>query len=82
MASDHNRDKERAYPDFMLLVRKSWTYAKLTAAETERLLHAIDFAKDHCTSGTYYQRWDTFNAVYVAFLAGLGYTNQLHWRDA
>ena len=74
-------DKDRAYDDFIALIRKSWTYDRIDAEETEWLLYSLKFTNDHCLSGSYQQRINTLQAVYVAFLAGLGYTGQTFWRE-
>lgn len=75
------REKERAYPDFLEMIRHAWTYDRMTEAERGRLSDAIRFPlEQNLISGTYAQRWGQFQAVYNAFLAGLGYDGG-DWRE-
>ena len=75
------RIKENAKTDFVKMIHNSWTYDRLTEQERDRLDNAF------CTSiltcaiyGTYDQRWKILDAVYNAFLQGVGYDGPT-WRE-
>ena len=74
------RTKESAAPDFMRTISKSWTYCRLTEEEKDRLDDAIDFATLAAVKGSFNRRWDVLQAVYHAFLNGVGY-NGPTWRE-
>lgn len=75
------KDKETAHRDFGHMVMQSWTYAKMTEEEKDRALSAILFAKNQgLLFGNYNQRWQQLNAIYNAFLLGLGYEGG-NWRE-
>lgn len=71
------QNKENAKNNWCDMVLKSWTYARLTTDERNRLTNAISRTK---FSGTYRQRCEVLNAVYYAFMLGLGY-NGPEWRE-
>lgn len=78
-----NRDKEQAFPDFLAMIRQSWTWAKMTEQEQswieEELEQVSDPRFDGHIRGTYRDRWRELQNIYSAFLAGLGYRGP-HWR--
>lgn len=75
-------NKENAYFDFVEIIEKSWTYNRLTEPEKENCLKAIKWAKEQCLlRGNYAARHDQLNALYHAFLLGVGYTGAF-WREA
>lgn len=73
--------KENVFKDHYEMVKNSWTYAKLTSEEKERLnLLVYDKCVRKSIKGTYKQRWETLNMLYSAFLKGVGYTGG-NWRE-
>lgn len=75
------RTKENALVHYIAMTCKSWTFAKLTQAEKEKCIDALYFPNEQgMLKGTFRQRWDILNAVYNAYLAGLGYVG-VNWRE-
>ena len=75
------RNKENVFSDYKDTVVNSWTYDRMTEEEKDRCFSVIIFAKNqNLLSGTYRQRWQQLNAVYNAFLLGLGYDGPT-WRE-
>ena len=74
------KPKENALSDFMELTRHSWPYQKMTGDEKCRCEKALQNALTQDIQGTYGQRWNAYNAVYNAYLIGIGYTGPL-WRE-
>ena len=73
--------KENALINFKKMIYQSWTYQKLTKEEKEQLERTFeDTAVKKSIKGTYYQRWETLQGIYHAFLFGVGYTSH-HWRE-
>lgn len=75
------RMKENAKSDFIKMIHNSWTYDRLTEQERDRLDRA--FMTGILTSaiyGTYDQRRKILDAVYNAFLQGVGYDGPT-WRE-
>ena len=70
------RDKEQAFDRFLEVIRKSWTYLKMTEAEQEAVYHCLARAQ---VFGTYEQRYQTYCEIYNAFLTALGYDGA-GWR--
>lgn len=69
-----NKEKEQAYFDFVEMIKRSWTYARLTESEKEACVSALRFGVEQCLIiGKYEQRWGQLNVVYHAFLLALGY---------
>ena len=71
------KNKENALNDFIMMIRKSWTYSRLTPEEITRL--ESDALRGLPLYGNYKQRYDQLHGVYYAFLLGLNY-NPLTWR--
>ena len=75
------KDKELAKQEYLEMIKKSWTWAKLTEKEKDRFLLLLD---NPCSTtvikGDYDQRWDACEALYHTFLVGLDY-DPLNWRD-
>ena len=70
-----------AYYDFCEMVRNSWTYEKMSDYERSRCWEAIYFATSHgLVKGCYKVRFGILQAVYNAFLIGIGYSD-FNWRD-
>ena len=80
-----NRDKEQAFPDFLQMIRASWTYEKMTEDEQRRIEHELKETAypffDGRIRGSYENRFRELNNIYSAFLAGLGYSGP-HWRES
>lgn len=72
--------KENAIKDFLSMIERSWTYNRMTDSEKAVLRRWIDEWKSNFT-GTYKQRWNTLNMIYSFYLAGLGYTGGVSWRE-
>lgn len=73
--------KENALVDFKELILQSWTYEKLTREERNRLFKTFeDIRTTQALKGTYYQRWSILQAIYKAFLLGVGY-DSFDWRS-
>lgn len=62
---------------FETVIKKSWTWAKLTEEEKFNFIYLLNFDK---IKGTAKNRIEVFNLVYHAFLVGLGY-NPTSWRE-
>lgn len=75
-----NKPQNQAIADFIAMTRQSWTYQRLTEQEKAACGQALTSAPAQDISGTYKQRWCAYNAVYHAFLLGLGYTG-VAWRE-
>ena len=75
-----NKDPATAVNDYLDMQKKSWTWAKMTQGEQEKFIELLEHP---CSStvikGTYKQRYEACQALYHAYLAGLGYTS--NWRD-
>lgn len=75
------RLKENVFKDHYEMIKNSWTYAKLTNEEKERLnLLVYDNCVRKSIKGTYNQRYEMLNILYRAFLLGVGY-NDGNWRE-
>lgn len=64
--------KERALPDFMEMNRQCRSWMKLTDEEKERFEKQVIFNTESRLFGTYSQRYKILNAIYDAYLMGLG----------
>lgn len=75
------KNKEDALKNFMHTTIKSWTYAKMTELEKERLLKVLtDKRTENILKGGYKARYDILNAIYSTYLMGIGY-NGASWRE-
>ena len=78
---DNTPNKKQAVYDYMQMIYKSWTYSRMTEAEQAQWDKAVEWAqKQGMIRGTYRARWSIMQAVYNAFLCGLGYDGFL-WRE-
>lgn len=62
---------------FQNVIKKSWTWAKLTEEERKRFIDMNVFEK---IKGTDKQRVEWLNTIYTAFLSALGY-KPIGWRE-
>lgn len=74
-------EKEKTIEKYYETISVSWTYAKLTEQEKERLSKLM-FSPCIINSikGTHSQRWSILNAIYHSFLVGLNY-DPINWRE-
>ena len=74
--------KENVLNDFILMIKESWTYARLTEEEKEKLLQILldDVRIEKALKGAYNQRWAVLQAIYSTFLTAIGY-NGFEWRS-
>ena len=74
-------EKEKALEKFAEMIGQSWTFAKMTKEEKERL-NTLLYSDRTISSlkGTYQQRWAILQALYSAFLMGLDY-KPIGWRE-
>lgn len=73
-----NITKENATGKFIEMIKKSWTYNRMT--EKEKDLCILCFSCARGIRGTARQRWDSLHDIYSAFLAGLDYS-PFGWRE-
>ena len=71
------KDKELVKEDYMNMISHSWTWEKLTMTEQECFYDLVGSQK---LQGTYYQRHEVLQAMYSAYLHGLGY-KPIGWRE-
>ena len=74
--------KENVLNDFILMIENSWTYARLTEEEKERLKTVLfdDIRVEEALKGTCKQRRAILHAIYSTFLTAIGY-NGFSWRE-
>lgn len=75
------KNKDCVFTDFLEMIKKSWTYERLTEEEQAKI-HCIllDSRTSENITGSYNQRWKALNALYYAFLIALDYT-PTGWRE-
>ena len=62
------------------MIRDSWTFKKMTEKEQENAIEVLDDAwEKRAIKGTAEARWEIANAIYYAYLIGLGYDG-FRWR--
>lgn len=74
-----NKDKESALKDYLEMIKRSWTWDRLTEKERKRFEGWIQ--KGKWLKGSYKQRWDTLENYYTMFLLGTGYDGPIGWRE-
>ena len=73
--------KENALHNYIVMTKNSWTYARLTDAEKEKLMETFEWCKNQkMLKGTLKQRWDLLHLLYTAFLNALDY-KPIGWRE-
>ena len=71
------KDKENAFSNYTNIIKKSWTWHRMTSDEQERCSEAL---RRTTLNGTYQQRMTTLADVYYSFLLGLDY-KPIGWRE-
>lgn len=75
------KEKENALNDFWEMIQKSWTYEKMTDKEKSKLIELLmNERTKKATKGDYKTRYIILNAMYNAFLYGIGYDG-FNWRS-
>jgi hypothetical protein len=73
------KDKKEATRDYIEIVKNSWTFAKLTTDEKNKILDILKFS---IVRGTYQERHDILNQLYNCFLQALGFEGcGIGWRE-
>lgn len=77
-----NKDKESAYKDFMDMIVKSWTWARLTEQERQTFLESMEHVVQYgnAITGSYMHRWHVMDSLYDVFIKALGY-KPIGWRE-
>lgn len=74
-------DKEKCLDNFKEMIKKSWTYEKLTDDERKHLEETLNcVATKSVLKGNYLQRWRILQAIYTSFIMALNY-EPLGWRE-
>jgi hypothetical protein len=74
--------KESAFGDYIAMIKKSWTYEKMSDSEQAMCMEAFCFANEQgILRGNFNARFSILHAVYHAYLLGLGYAGGGSWRD-
>lgn len=75
-------NKENVIYEFNNMIKNSWTYEKMTTKE--KLVWNNDVLgsvrTNNALKGNYNQRWNILQAIYGAYLYGIGY-DDFNWRD-
>ena len=75
------RNKDFAFAHHADMVTHSWTYSKMTKKEMDGWFEVAHNALEQgVITGTYDHRIKTLNALYYAYLTGLGYDNTTGWH--
>ena len=75
------KDYKLARKEFVEMIEKSWTWARLNDEEQGRflaLLRKVETRGD--LKGTYKERFSICHVIYEGFLEGLGY-KPIGWRE-
>ena len=76
----NNKNKDFVFTDYLKMIKNSWTYARMTQEEKEKIEELLTSGRiKEDIKGTYKQRYNALNGVYYAFLIGIGYDN-FDWR--
>ena len=77
----NNKNKDFVFTDYLEMIKNSWTYARMTKEEKEKIQEILTNGRiKEDIKGTYKQKYRALNAVYHAFLIGIGYNNEPDWR--
>ena len=74
-----NREKENALRDYLIMIERSWTWARLTEKERATFKRWL-YADRYQLKGSYKQRWEILQNYYTMFLFGTGYEDH-KWRE-
>ena len=76
-------NRENALHSFLVNIKESWTWAKLTDRERRVFESRLKISQtQNLIQGAYRQRYNVYTAMYDMFLAGLGYYEDcMHWRE-
>lgn len=76
------RQKENAFSDYIQVIKQSWTWNRMTEEEQKRFLDMViqEYNRNLVIVGTYQHRNRVLNAIYGAYLSGLGYCGG-DWRE-
>ena len=70
-----------AYNDFMRTLEYSWTFQRMSNAEKLDCYEALNWAMlNGAIKGTYCARYIVLQAIYNAYLIGIGYDGP-NWRE-
>ena len=73
--------KENALEDYIEMIQESWTYDRMNDTEKQQCIDTLRTIRTtSALKGNYYARWNILQAVYGAYLSGLGY-NGGSWRE-
>lgn len=74
-------EKKDFLHDFIIMTKASWTYNKMTEDEKSRCIDLLTSERvKMCLLYNDKHKWRILNAVYNAYLLGLGYDG-FEWRD-
>ena len=74
------KNKEEAKKDFIVMTQKSWTYERMTEEEKIRFDELFsENSVNAALKGSYLIRWRILQAIFSAYLKGIGYTGW-QWR--
>ena len=72
--------KEDALTHYIIMIKKSWTFSRLTENEKRHCLESLSNC-DGKLYGNFRQRHQQLNNVYYAFISALDYSeNPINWR--
>lgn len=76
------KNKDNILYDFNDMIKNSWTYNKMTEDEQNAWFEKVINTErtQNSLKGTYNQRWNILQALYGAYLIGIGYDN-FSWRE-
>ena len=74
------KTKENAIYNYMVMIKQSWTWERLTTEERVAFIDTVNWATDRGIKGNYEQRWDILQLMYHTFLNALGYA-PIGWRE-
>jgi SRSO17 transposase len=69
--------------DYIAMIKDSWTYGKMAPEEQATIIELLKSGRTiEAVKGCKKTRWAILNAIYNAYLMGLGYNNNPLWRDS
>jgi len=77
---EKTQELKNCFIEYCEAIQKSWTFGKMTESERKTCLETLCWANTQgMIKGNYVARYQIMNAIYHAFLMGLGYTD-FNWR--